>query len=314
MAVLNFRRRPRKSKYPQRSKFDSAQDEEILCPVIEKTVPFKKSIVNKGKKEVLLARTTGISSQNHNNLRRTRKGSADDLSGFRTLTEKTGKNWENRGKRMVQLARDTKISLPILDDHQLLDQEPFLNEKSAATQESTGQSKTKITFKKKLVVMIDIPDRVTKQKTGDICSLPSEQNQREQLPLELKKYVKELGATGEPVLVIEKKLSSSDVNTGLQRLSIPVKQVLNHGFLTEEERRRFNIDNKQQEINALLIEPSLAQSGIKFKKWYMGNSEVYVLVSGWNEVVKRNGLKPETQVQLWSFKKDSQLYFVLVRL
>ncbi|XP_071924954.1 putative B3 domain-containing protein At1g05615 [Coffea arabica] len=196
---------------------------------------------------------------------------------------------------MVQLARDTKISLPILDDHQLLDQEPFLNEKSAATQESTGQSKTKITFKKKLVVMIDIPDRVTKQKTGDICSLPSEQNQREQLPLELKKYVKELGATGEPVL-------------------IPVKQVLNHGFLTEEERRRFNIDNKQQEIDALLIEPSLAQSGIKLKKWYMGNSEVYVLVSGWNEVVKRNGLKPETPVQLWSFKKDSQLYFVLVRL
>nr|XP_027064946.1 putative B3 domain-containing protein At1g05615 [Coffea arabica] len=86
-----------------------------------------------------------------------------------------------------------------------------------------------------------------------------------------------------------------------------VKQI--HG---KEKNKRLR--SNKSSIRASTREDGIHSNRIKFKKWYMGNSEVYVLVSGWNEVVKRNGLKPETPVQLWSFKKDSQLYFVLVRL
>ncbi|KAL3519183.1 hypothetical protein ACH5RR_021772 [Cinchona calisaya] len=280
MAVLSFRRRPRKSSHPCRAWTNSIQDLFRYSPSIEKNVPFKKS-------------------------RETTKGK----------------------RSMARVARSNVIrfSLPsLLDDHMHNDQEePFLKEKLAFKKpcevKTNGQTKKiKITLKKRKVDdddddgVMELQQKEEENSTNNNVCPPQEQ---QQLPLEFKNYIKELGATGDPVLVIQKRLFPSDVESGLQRLLIPLKKVANHGFLTEEERSRFNRHNKHQEINAILIGTSIAhQFTIKLKKWYMGKTETYALMSGWKEVVRRNGLKPGQLVQLWSFKKASQLFFVLVRL
>ncbi|KAL3519181.1 hypothetical protein ACH5RR_021770 [Cinchona calisaya] len=279
--VLSFRRRPRKSSHPRRALMNSIQDQFRFSPSIEKSVlPVKKSSQSIGKRSIV----------------------------------------------RVARSNSSSISLPNRLDDQA---ESFLKEKLTSKESSEklnsevktgGQRKIKITLKKKdqeINTYIDdgveeLQQKEEENSTNDNACPPLEQQHH--LPVEFKNYIEELGATGDPVLVIQKILFPSDVESGLQRLLIPVKKVVNQGFLTEEERSIFNRHNKT-EINAILIGTSVAhQFAVKLKKWYMGKTETYALVSGWKEVVKRNGLKPGQLVQLWSFKKASQLYFALVRL
>ncbi|XP_027120564.1 B3 domain-containing protein At1g05920-like [Coffea arabica] len=220
---------------------------------------------------------------------------ADQFRFWPFLVEKTEtptqKSCVNKGKKMIGLA------LPNLD--QELPTKKSCGKLRAEAKTSQESRKIEIIFKKKLV-----------KAKAQVFPPPSAQ-----LPIDFKNHMsRKLGATRDPVLVIEKRLFPSDVSAKLHRLSIPVKQVANHEFLTEGERKRFNNGNKQEKIDAILVEPSLSESKIRFKKWYIHDSGMYILTSGWNDVVERNGLKQGTLVQLWSFRKESQLYFALIRL
>ncbi|KAK4336546.1 hypothetical protein RND71_044148 [Anisodus tanguticus] len=146
------------------------------------------------------------------------------------------------------------------------------------------------------------------------------------LPIEFKNVIAEFGGClKSTILVIEKTLFETDVKPAEGRLSIPQKEVtkflrLGEMFLNPEEEARLStrIGEKMSTMSVTLIEPSRQKCKINLRKWYMNKdngktSSSYVLVTYWNEVVRRNTLKSGTLVQLWSFRKGEELCFALVK-
>lgn len=131
-----------------------------------------------------------------------------------------------------------------------------------------------------------------------------------ELPQDFKEKIAKLRGS-EPVLIIEKRLFKSDVDKQQNRFSFPVKQVKSE-FLTLEEKTF--LDSPNQEIGVRVIDPGLREwSTIDLNKWDMNKSFNYVLISKWNELISKNGLKEGTVVQLWSFRVDDHLWFALVK-
>ncbi|XP_030532090.1 B3 domain-containing protein At1g05920-like [Rhodamnia argentea] len=115
-------------------------------------------------------------------------------------------------------------------------------------------------------------------------------------------------------LVVEKKLSPTDMNPGQSRLSIPKSQVLTE-FLNHQEI--ITLDNKGG-IKISLVDPCLeVHHGLQLKKWrYSSKTFSYVLTNRWNAVAhphKQNGLKEDGLVRLWSFRVDGNLFFCLTK-
>ncbi|XP_057960361.1 putative B3 domain-containing protein At3g24850 [Malania oleifera] len=126
--------------------------------------------------------------------------------------------------------------------------------------------------------------------------------------------------------VIRKKLSSTDVSSNHNRLSIPLNQVMSE-FLTPEEKNFYlsqrNASGKKlvgMEVPLMVDHPRAQDldvfSGIRLKKWDMKKekgktSSCYVLVSKWNDVVAKTKLENNKDIQLWSFRRKTQLCFAL---
>ncbi|KAJ8544073.1 hypothetical protein K7X08_025691 [Anisodus acutangulus] len=146
------------------------------------------------------------------------------------------------------------------------------------------------------------------------------------LPIEFKNAITEFGGClKSAILVIEKTLFETDVKPAEGRLSIPQKEVtkflrLGEIFLNPEEEARLStrIGGKMSTMSVTLIEPSRKKCKVNLRKWFMNKdngkiSSSYVLVTYWNEVVRRNALKSGTLVQLWAFRKGEDLCFALVK-
>ncbi|OIT40334.1 PREDICTED: putative B3 domain-containing protein At3g24850 [Nicotiana attenuata] len=146
-------------------------------------------------------------------------------------------------------------------------------------------------------------------------------DQPRELPIEFKNKITEIGGSVESaILVIEKRLFETDIKPGEGRLSIPQRQMSNE-FLKPEEDAYLNTrnGNNVSEKKVKLIEPCLETCDINLRKWNMNKSNgktssSYVLTTYWNAVTKRNALKIATLVQLWAFRKGSELCFALVKL
>ena len=149
-----------------------------------------------------------------------------------------------------------------------------------------------------------------------ICSSP---HATPELPIILKNRIKALGGS-DITFVIQKPLFKSDVRLSQNRLSIPLNQI-QQSFLTPEESERLNSGGngkKCADMKVMLIEPSLHRETISLRKWDMkkvsGNStSMYVLVTNWNSVVRRNSMSKDETVQLWSFRIKPKLGFALVK-
>ena len=116
-------------------------------------------------------------------------------------------------------------------------------------------------------------------------------------------------------LVIQKKLSKTDMKGHYARLSIPKGQ-MRAEFLSEEDQITLQQNDgiRCKGMEVLLIQPSLEESYILLKKWKSGSSLSYVLSSPWNEVATKNGLKSDDIIQLWSFKVEHKLCLALIKL
>ncbi|XP_059309962.1 putative B3 domain-containing protein At5g35780 [Lycium ferocissimum] len=140
------------------------------------------------------------------------------------------------------------------------------------------------------------------------------------LPIEFKNVITEFGGSVESaILVIEKTLFNTDVKPAEGRLSIPLNQITIE-FLRPHEKAKLNTRSggKLSTMRVMLIEPSRRICEINLRKWNMNkingiSNSSYVLVTTWNEVTRRNALKRGTLVQLWSFRKDEELCFALVK-
>ncbi|XP_057962140.1 B3 domain-containing protein At3g25182-like [Malania oleifera] len=135
----------------------------------------------------------------------------------------------------------------------------------------------------------------------------------------LRHRITQIGGT-ESILVIQKRLSDTDVSKSHNRLSIPVRQVKAE-FLTAQEKdslcRRTGKKVSGIEV-PMMVEPDQEFMTVKLKRWDMKKdkgkmSSSYVLVSEWNKIVGKNGLKKDDDIQLWSFRRNTQLCFALVQ-
>ncbi|KAF2303035.1 hypothetical protein GH714_012779 [Hevea brasiliensis] len=136
------------------------------------------------------------------------------------------------------------------------------------------------------------------------------------LPSELRRKIEEMDGT-ELELVIMKQLSQTDLSKNHNRISMPVKQIINE-FLSMEEKEKLNHrDGKRLKgIDVMVVGPSESDDVTKMclKKWDMNSSSSYALVSGWYSLVKANKelLKENAIAQFWSFRIKGELWFRLV--
>ncbi|KAJ9168722.1 hypothetical protein P3X46_020215 [Hevea brasiliensis] len=141
-------------------------------------------------------------------------------------------------------------------------------------------------------------------------------DQAPDLPSELRRKIEEMDGT-ELELVIMKQLSQTDLSKNHNRISMPVKQIINE-FLSMEEKEKLNHrDGKRLKgIDVMVVGPSESDDVTKMclKKWDMNSSSSYALVSGWYSLVKANKelLKENAIAQFWSFRIKGELWFRLV--
>ncbi|CAK9135494.1 unnamed protein product [Ilex paraguariensis] len=95
-------------------------------------------------------------------------------------------------------------------------------------------------------------------------------NPKPDLPTRFKNLIRGVGGS-EPVLVIQKHLSHTDVSDQHGRLSIPMGQVEQGFELDDDEKREVDLRNihgkNYGEISAWIMGPSTEKSQIKLRKW-----------------------------------------------
>lgn len=133
---------------------------------------------------------------------------------------------------------------------------------------------------------------------------------RKELPLEAYSKIQELCGTNLK-LILEKVLTPSDLNTNLGRFSFPPTKVL-ADFLEQDEHQSLESGGT---ITVPVIEPSLGVSILTLRRWKMSTRPVYVITTGWNEVVHNpnNGLKEDDLVHIWSFRAEGRLGLAIMK-
>ncbi|KAL6541313.1 hypothetical protein OROHE_011021 [Orobanche hederae] len=143
--------------------------------------------------------------------------------------------------------------------------------------------------------------------SGRIMRTPSSTSEPV-LPETFKNRIVEIrGRLESLVLVIEKDLFLTDVSTSQARLSVPYRQVKNKFLSSYEEAELAS----ERGIPVAVVQPCLKERRMTFKSWK--KNSMYVLINGWNNVCRENGLKARILIQLWSFRRNSELCFALVK-
>ncbi|KAG6397855.1 hypothetical protein SASPL_139305 [Salvia splendens] len=154
--------------------------------------------------------------------------------------------------------------------------------------------------------------------------LPPPLREKPPLPAEFYTTIKEMALAKKAVateakLVIQKQLTSTDLSSGHNRLSIPFNNIEND-FLTEEEKQYLlGQDEKKKKLflEVEILQPSLEVETVRFCRWDMPKengktSSTYAIRGKWNAIVNNNDLILGMTVQLWCFRVDRELCFALV--
>ncbi|XP_022993324.1 B3 domain-containing protein At2g31420-like [Cucurbita maxima] len=131
----------------------------------------------------------------------------------------------------------------------------------------------------------------------------------------MREQIMEMGGR-EIHLVIQKQVQHTDISKNHGRLSLPINK-LRFDFTTEEEKKLLDEqENKNKKgMNVVMIYDVGRESIICLKKWKIGSSDTYCLMTQWNKLVEETALKAGEHIQLWSFRKDeAQLCLAMVKL
>lgn len=105
------------------------------------------------------------------------------------------------------------------------------------------------------------------------------------------------------------------MNKNHGRLTTPLKQCVLE--LTQEEvveSVKRDERGKLVGFEVMVIEPGLKERRMRFKDWETISS--YALLGDWNDLVQKNGVEKDDNLQVWSFRRGpgGQLSFALVKL
>ncbi|XP_057418268.1 B3 domain-containing protein At2g24670-like [Lotus japonicus] len=126
------------------------------------------------------------------------------------------------------------------------------------------------------------------------------------LPVEIRNRIAELNGTNTQFLM-SKKLYNTDVNANNNRLSLPENSI-KYEFLNEAEKE---CTREGVGLDVTVLDPCLREHPLVLKKWKMKSVFVYNLIKNWNKVASENKFKKDHELQIWSFKVNTKLYFVL---
>ncbi|KAL7165997.1 hypothetical protein ACSBR2_036792 [Camellia fascicularis] len=116
----------------------------------------------------------------------------------------------------------------------------------------------------------------------------------DQQPPELPEKLKQLHKdreVSEAVLVIQKKIYNTDINTSQGRLSMPLRQIKNMEFLSEKEK---DLLSERGGIAVKLIDladKNCEVYNVTLKQWKLKYTSNYCLVTGWNTFLTKNRLE-----------------------
>lgn len=138
------------------------------------------------------------------------------------------------------------------------------------------------------------------------------------LPATFKEKIEQMEGS-DVKLVIQKRLTESDLNPNSGRLSIPKGKIQEKNFLTQLEESSLDVrEGKKKRILGMHVSvlcPNLKLSNnLCFKKWAMKTTKVYNITHGWSNLASENLLHVNNMVQLWSFRIHHKLYFALIKI
>ncbi|KAB2620338.1 B3 domain-containing protein [Pyrus ussuriensis x Pyrus communis] len=128
------------------------------------------------------------------------------------------------------------------------------------------------------------------------------------LPEEFKREIERLGGT-KVELVIEKQLTKTDISSSIDRMSMPLNQLVSISFLEDEDKEM--LENCKT-MTVQLIDPGLVHGDINLRRLVMGKNPIYALRTQWGDVARKNKLKAADLVQVWSFRVNRALHLALV--
>ncbi|PKI33958.1 hypothetical protein CRG98_045665 [Punica granatum] len=140
-------------------------------------------------------------------------------------------------------------------------------------------------------------------------------------PVSSEDFAKEDTEGDKILFVCEKPLTKSDCDKNEHHLMMTEKMISwSPLFLSDDEKELLKTRDEKNKLNKIqveLLEPTLTTCELELGRWEMkkpgkSSSVTFVLSHGWNDVVKRNGLKAGDHVEVWSFRRGSQLCLALI--
>ncbi|KAL5848040.1 hypothetical protein ACOSQ3_011564 [Xanthoceras sorbifolium] len=131
------------------------------------------------------------------------------------------------------------------------------------------------------------------------------------LPREVRDLIESLNGSDLKFLM-EKQITWTDLNPKENRLLV-AQRLIGEEFLTGEEKKELK---QGRGLGVTVIEPCLEITpNLQLKEWPMRKRLYFALIGNWSSIAenKKNHLEPGCMVKLWSFRKESSLYFVLVK-
>ena len=132
------------------------------------------------------------------------------------------------------------------------------------------------------------------------------------LPINIKNKIKELNGT-DIRYIMSKKLFASDIKDDQNRLLMPLKEhELN--FLTKDEKKTLGTKDENDKpvgLEVIVLDPYFRSFAMCFKKWRMTDKWYYSLIQDWKYVVRENGFEIGQKLNIWSFRVENKLHFVL---
>ncbi|XP_050919502.1 B3 domain-containing protein At2g24670-like [Lathyrus oleraceus] len=112
---------------------------------------------------------------------------------------------------------------------------------------------------------------------------------------------------------VEVKVDSLSESYNNNRLSMPITQIRSD-FLTEIEKTI--LETRDQEgkpvgLKVIVLDPCFNEFSLSLKKWNMNTTSVYNLVQDWSPVLLENNFKENQKLDIWSFRVNDKLYFLL---
>ncbi|CAK8573152.1 unnamed protein product [Lathyrus sativus] len=110
-----------------------------------------------------------------------------------------------------------------------------------------------------------------------------------------------------------KTLFSTDLSSYHNRLSMPISQIKSD-FLTEIEKA--TLETRDQEgkpscLKVVVLDSDFNEFSLSLKKWNMTSCITYNLVQDWTDVLSKNNFKDYQKIDIWSFRVNGKLYFIL---